>query len=513
MRQNETVQLFVERAAAASGSFELTAANRGAVVELCRRLDGLPLGIELAAVRTRVLSAEQIRDRLGERFELLTGGSRAALPRHQTLRTTIEWSYDLLTRDERRLLSRLCVFAGRFALDDVAAVCGWDDLPPADVLDHLSSLLDKSLVMKQDVAGTACYRLHETMREYARLKLREAGDEVPVERRCMDYYRTRCQQFAVEGRHRLLEWLPWVELRIDTIRGVLRRTLDKDEVPAGTEIAIYLMRYWITRATTEGVRWLDELIAAGAATRHPPRCVLRSWLPRRPAGRSGGCRAGAGAVCARSPRDGTTREPVPVAVDGVDRVPAWRGTASPSRRLLKEARLIADDLGDLGATLMLHQAQALNGLLDGDLAVVGPAAAEGARLSREAGDVYSLEMMLMNQALAAVMSGDLRECEQRSTEGLRIADQLDDRVAHCYLLARCGVLRGGLGRAPAGRATHRSNGQRPHRSRGEDPLRPRSGTGQSDQVRGGSAGIGELRGRLRQRTTTDPPNGVPARAP
>ena len=128
VRQNETVQLFVERAAAASGSFELTPGNRGAVVELCRRLDGLPLGIELAAVRTRVLSAEQIRDRLGERFELLTGGSRAALPRHQTLRTTIEWSYDLLTCDERRLLSRLCVFAGRFALDDVAAVCGWDGL-------------------------------------------------------------------------------------------------------------------------------------------------------------------------------------------------------------------------------------------------------------------------------------------------------------------------------------------------------------------------------------------------
>ena len=104
-----------------------------------------------------------------------------------------------------------------------------------DVLDHLSSLLDKSLVMKQDVAGTACYRLHETMREYAKLKLLETGDEVSVERRCMDYYRTQCQQFAVEGRHQLVEWPPWVELRIDTIRGVLRRTLDKDEVPAGTE--------------------------------------------------------------------------------------------------------------------------------------------------------------------------------------------------------------------------------------------------------------------------------------
>jgi DNA-binding CsgD family transcriptional regulator len=121
------------------------------------------------------------------------------------------------------------------------------------------------------------------------------------------------------------------------------------------------------------------------------------------------------------------------------------GDRDSARTLLDEARLIAEDLGDLGATLLLHQAQSLGGLLDGDLAVVGPAAAEGARLSRQADDVYSLEMMLMNQALAAVMSGDLRECEQRSTEGLRIADQLDDRIAHCYLLGALACCAAGWG--------------------------------------------------------------------
>ena len=123
LRQNETVRLFTERAAAASGSFELTAANQAAVVDLCRRLDGLPLAIELAAVRTRVLAVAQILDRLGDRFGLLTGGSRAALPRHQTLRTTIEWSHDLLDGGERAVLRRGCVFAGRFTLEDVEAVC------------------------------------------------------------------------------------------------------------------------------------------------------------------------------------------------------------------------------------------------------------------------------------------------------------------------------------------------------------------------------------------------------
>ncbi len=129
IRQNEAVALFTDRASAASGTFQLTVSNRTAVAELCRRLDGLPLAIELAAVRTRVLSPDQILDRLADRFALLTGGSRAALPRHQTLRTTIEWSHDLLGPDERTLLRRLCVFAGRFTLEDVEAVCTSDDVP------------------------------------------------------------------------------------------------------------------------------------------------------------------------------------------------------------------------------------------------------------------------------------------------------------------------------------------------------------------------------------------------
>jgi predicted ATPase len=169
LRQNEAVMLFIERAAAASGQFALTASNQAPVVGLCRRLDGLPLAIELAAVRTRSLGPEQIHDRLSDRFGLLTGGSRAALPRHQTLRTTIEWSYDLLAPAERTLLRRLCVFAGRFTLDDVEPVCCSGDAPVAPALDLLSSLIDKSLVIKEDTGLIACYRLHETMREYARL--------------------------------------------------------------------------------------------------------------------------------------------------------------------------------------------------------------------------------------------------------------------------------------------------------------------------------------------------------
>src|SRR5216683_6369740 len=199
LRQNESVMLFMERAAAASGTFELTTSNQAAVVDLCRRLDGLPLAIELAAVRARVLTVEQILDRLADRFGLLTGGSRAALPRHQTLRTTIEWSHDLLTGGERAVLRRSCAFAGRFTLEDVESVCTSEDVPVAQALDVLSSLVDKSLVTKEDVKGLACYRLHETMREFAALKLRESGEEEAVELRCARYYRSRCRRSALAG--------------------------------------------------------------------------------------------------------------------------------------------------------------------------------------------------------------------------------------------------------------------------------------------------------------------------
>src|SRR6266567_8033962 len=225
LRRSEAVMLFTERAVAASGTFELTAANQAAVVDLCRRLDGLPLAIELAAVRTRVLTVQQILDRLTDRFGLLTGGTRAALPRHQTLRTTIEWSHDLLTGDERAVLRRSCAFAGRFTLEDVESVCTSEDVPAARALDVLSSLGDKSLVMKEDANGVACYRLHETMREFAGLKLADAGEQEAVELRCAEYYRSRSQGSALEGFSRLLEWLEWADLEIDNIRAVLQRCL------------------------------------------------------------------------------------------------------------------------------------------------------------------------------------------------------------------------------------------------------------------------------------------------
>ena len=317
LRQNEAVLLFTDRAAAASGTFELTSSNQAAVVQLCRRLDGLPLAIELAAVRTRVLTAEQILDRLTDRFALLTGGGRAALPRQQTLRTTIDWSHDLLTAAEQTLLRRLCVFAGRFTVDDAEAVCAYGEGMAGQALDVLSALVDKSLVMKEDVRGVACYRLHETMREYASLKLRDAAEEEALDESFVEYYRMRCLEAEDDARHRTLEWLQWVELEIDNIRSALQKCLATSDWRRGLELATSIGYYWVTRGTTESMRWFDRT-ARGCCRvcRCPSPGVSLSGLAEHAAGRSRGCPAMACSSDLVSPGSGAALAAVRIAVDG-----------------------------------------------------------------------------------------------------------------------------------------------------------------------------------------------------
>ena len=436
VRRNEAVMLFSERAAAASGTFGLTNANQAAVVDLCRRLDGLPLAIELAAVRTRVLSVAQILARLADRFSLLTGTSRAALPRHQTLRTTIEWSHDLLPDGERAVLRRACAFAGRFTLEDVESVCVSVDLPATQALGLVSSLVDKSLVMKEEVKGVACYRLHETMREFAALKLAEAGEEEAVELRCAEYYRSRCARSSLENRYRLLEWLDWADLEIDNVRAVLQRCLERTDATRGIELAASLGWYWITRAATEGMRWLDAFLASG--TGEPE---ARGWayfmrgflavLKADPAAARPALQAAVATARVTGQRD-LLSEALSIA-SVAENLAGDHGSAG---RLLAEADVTAAGLGPAypSGTLSVLQARALNGFFTADLGAVRSAAAEGSRLARKTGDLYGLEMMSLNLGSAALLSGDLEGSQPLFADALRIAHQIDDRVALYYLL-------------------------------------------------------------------------------
>ncbi|MFC0430563.1 LuxR C-terminal-related transcriptional regulator [Kutzneria buriramensis] len=418
VRQNEAVQLFVERATAI-GRFELTAANASAVVELCRRLDGLPLAIELAAVRTRVLSVAQILPRLADRFALLTGG-QAVAPRHHTLRATIDWSHDLLTADEQALLRRLCVFGGRFTVDDVESVCA-QDLPAAGVLDAVASLVDKSLLIRDDVGEVACYRLHETMREYAGIKLREAGEQESFERRCAEYYRDRCLESLPQVRFRLLEWLAWMDVEIDNIRSVLGQCVLRGDRRLGLDLAAAAGWFWATRATSEGVRWLDELDAG----EHLLAQFMRGFLAVLQADADT-----AGPLLRRAAAAAERAGLVPVQVHALTLAAIVAHTAGEDGHdLLEAAAGLAPN--DHLSTISVRQAESIIGLFDGDLATVRTAAADGIRRCRAVDDLYALEMMLANLALA---TPDFDEARPLLAEALHIARRLDDRVAQHHVL-------------------------------------------------------------------------------
>ena len=262
----DACRLFVERARAVQPAFELTDKNAQAVAQLCRRLDGVPLAIELAAARVRTLPVEQIAARLDDRFRLLTGGSRAVVARHQTLRATIDWSFDLLTEPEKAILRRLSVFAGGASLEAVEAICSGDPVESFEVLDILGRLVEKSLVFTDPTTAEARFRLLETVREYARGRLVEAGEADQTLRRHRDWYLSLVDRAApsfFQGPEPV-EQLRRLDLEHEDIRAALGWCLDQPgEGRAGLRMAAGLWRYWEIRGyLSEGRRWLERMMDA-----------------------------------------------------------------------------------------------------------------------------------------------------------------------------------------------------------------------------------------------------------
>ena len=199
---DEAIELFTDRARHARPDFALTDDNAATVAEICRRLDGMPLAIELAAARVRALSLAEILDSLHDRFRLLTGGARTAVRRQQTLRASVDWSHALLTEPERVLFRRLAVFLGGFDLDAAQAVAGGGEVERYQVLDQLTLLVDKSLVVADDSGGRTRYRLLETVRQYALEKLGESGEADAVRARHRDHYTAMAALLDAPGRRR-----------------------------------------------------------------------------------------------------------------------------------------------------------------------------------------------------------------------------------------------------------------------------------------------------------------------
>jgi predicted ATPase/class 3 adenylate cyclase len=258
----EAVRLFVDRAVLSQPRFALTPRNAAAVAQITSRLDGIPLAIELAAARVKAIPVEEIAGRLDDRFRLLISGTRTIPPQHQTLQATLDWSYELLTPTEQMLLSRLSVFAGGFTLEAVEAVCAIDESRRRELLDVLTSLIDRSLVQFEE--DEARYRLLETIRLYARDKLVAAGEEPLIRGRHRDWY----LQLAEKAERHLIgpdqkEWLERLEREHENMQAALEwSNLDPDGAGAGLRLAAALWRFWEIRGYwSEGRGWLDGALA------------------------------------------------------------------------------------------------------------------------------------------------------------------------------------------------------------------------------------------------------------
>ncbi len=294
--EHEAVRLFVERARAAQPSFTITERNAPSIGQLCRRLDGIPLALELAAARMKSLTVEQIAERLDDRFHLLTGGSRMALPRQQTLRAAVDWSYELLPDAERVLLRRLAVFAGGWTLEAAEAVCAFgagergrgkgerdgDESPspfhlplsPDEVLDLLGHLVEKSLVLAEERGAEVRYRLLETLRQYGTERLREAGEEAAVRARHLEWFAVLAER-AEEPLWgpELITWFDRLKVEVDNLRAALewsalaaaRPQAEAAAVDAGLRLGGALWHFWDLRGhLSEGRLRVLELLATGA---------------------------------------------------------------------------------------------------------------------------------------------------------------------------------------------------------------------------------------------------------
>jgi predicted ATPase len=253
------------------------------VAEVCRRLDGIPLAIELAAARVKVLSPEQIAARLDDRFRLLTAGSRTVLPRQRTLRGAIDWSHGLLPGQERLLLRRLAVFAGDWTVEAAERVCSGDGVAADEVLDLLAQLVRKSLVLAEDQDNEMCYRFLETIRQYAEEELRGAGEEAVLRGRHCAWFLDLVERAELElvGLEQTA-WLERLEREHDNLRGALRWAVERGEAEMGPRLGAVLWRFWwVHGRLSEGQRWLEAALSQDAGALPIARAkALKAERPR-----------------------------------------------------------------------------------------------------------------------------------------------------------------------------------------------------------------------------------------
>jgi predicted ATPase/class 3 adenylate cyclase len=265
----EAITLFVDRARDARPTFEPSDDVTDAILQICTRLDGIPLAIELAAARVQAMTPTEIAARLDDQFRLLSTGRRAAVERHQTLRRAIDWSYDLLTADEQRVLQRLSVFAGGFALDAAEAVAAHDEIDAVDVLDHVAALVRRSLVNADPEGGRTRYWLLETIRQYAQDRLEESGDAEATNRRHAGHYAHLAEEASPHLRGAdQLDWVARLTPEVDNLRVAFLWALDERELDLALPIVLSICVNGIALGYT-ALAWAETAAVVPEIDRHP----------------------------------------------------------------------------------------------------------------------------------------------------------------------------------------------------------------------------------------------------
>ncbi|HKW80358.1 MAG TPA: tetratricopeptide repeat protein [Casimicrobiaceae bacterium] len=409
--QFEAVRLFVERAAAAKSDFRVTARNAAAVADICRRLDGIPLALELAAARARTLPVESIAARLNDRFALLVGGDRTALPRQQTLHALIDWSHELLSERERVLFRRLAVFAGGFALEGAEAMCGKDD--GAHVFAVLGQLVEKSLV-ELDSDGER-YRMLETVRQYAQQRLDESGDAERARAAHLAFYLALVEKALPElvGPRQGI-WLAKLDLeRENLLAAHAWCNRSEDNAGFGLRLVSAMRRYWMVRGQlTLGHRvTVEALRRAGAQPRTSARCA---------------------------------------ALFDAGQLGCWMGRYSEAQGYLQESLSIARELGDKKAVAVVLQPLAMASLGQGNLAAARSHLEEALVLASELGNKREIAAALNALAQVCRAEGDLDSAEPLYQNVLALARELDDREIIAIGLLNLAMV--SIGRGSAARA-------------------------------------------------------------
>lgn len=422
----DAIRLFVDRAQAMLPEFALTQENAALVVDICRRLDGIPLAIELASARMRVLSLAQIAARLADRFALLAAGPQVGqVPHHQTLRAAMDWSYDLLAPEEQVLLRRLAVFEPGFSLDMAETVCADEELGRSRILDLLSALVTKSLVVAETlVRSEARYRLLATMRDYAREKLDVADEAAHLRDRHLDLFVRRAEQAAPRliGPYQQA-WFNWLEAEHDNVRAALAWAAAHKRIEEGLRIAAALYQFWeIRNYRSEGLAWFERLLAdAGDGVTpevHSRACTYAAFLADFVGDAPAALRYGRKAVDIGEAAGEDGKHILGFALAGYGTGLRAAGEIEAMYALTQKFVATFREMGDeyayyvgMGLLVQGETAVAL-GKYDTGRIVLQDALA----MARAAGDIYRVAMVLN-------VLGDLARCEEEYAEAQRAYEE------------------------------------------------------------------------------------------